>query len=361
MPEQEIHRRKLSRTVFDKKWKSIIRKELNEWSRGGVPLRASAKEDIWMAFYAFGEHCVENYLDGPNETLDRYKLAACYLCAILAARPMVVEKLQLDDVRYNANEYAAIHVACSILAGYTIEAIEASALNERDKAVANVHVLDGLLFDNAFPTAGETYLLSALKALQFTAVERRYNLLLTALLMYHWEMALVGDGELFDALVTGRPLVSRSDEVHAEAAVAQAQPTEMYAAQESMARAPQGEVRATETADTTPQAHEASSVGAQATETSDATAPHAEALDAEAAAAELEADAVDAHSNEKSAALAGVQAEDGQRTAVTVGGDTGEKSIDALSRAKVTPPVSARELIASGRMSQRERQRERKA
>lgn len=331
MPEQELHRLKRNRAVFDRKWKTYVRKELNGWSKGGVTVRRSAQEEIWTAYYAFNEHCVENYLGG-GDTLDRYQVAACYLCAILAARPLMVEKLPLDDVRRNANEYAAIHIACSILAGFTLEAIDESQLSEHDKAAASTRVREGLLFDSVFPAGHETYLMKVLTSLQFTAVERRYNLLQTALLMYHWEMALVGDSELFAALVTGRPYASTAA---APAAV---------------------EVQVKESPATAAQAPEAAAA--------DASAANPQIIDIpviEASPAEAGKEGSGASSDEKAARPTVIQLGEGEQIASATSAEPGEKGSENLSNnTKVVSPVPARERVSSGRLSQRERLRERK-
>ena len=208
MTGKRLDAQKRSREFYEEKWLNIILPQLRAWADVGVELSKGAKEELWVAYCAFNEHCSDNYLGGLNSTLDRHKVAGCYLCAILAARPLrASEAFAPSSEAHFANEYAAIHVACSVLAGFTMAAIDGAELSEGEKARAREAVLSGLHFDEVFPAGHETYLISAIKALRFTAAERRYNLLLISLLMYHWEQALVGDAELFEKIVAVRDKV----------------------------------------------------------------------------------------------------------------------------------------------------------
>ena len=126
----------------------------------------NAKDDIFQKYSEFNNHCKNTYMANPNNILDRHKVAACYMLAILSASPLSFNMNCDDDVIVTINEHLAITVGLSILQSF----IRTEKLqNGSDEDVPS---------DINLPTTNHgNYRDIFAVELYFTKIENNYNLL----------------------------------------------------------------------------------------------------------------------------------------------------------------------------------------
>lgn len=216
---------KRKRDVYEDIWNDVISTEIDYLSgQRGVSCenKDSAKERIWDAYCELNWHSAHTYLEKKDGLLDRHKVAACYIYAILSALPLDVDTIDPEANRgaYLSNERLAITVGISVLGMFdraiveslssawnrqglsnaAAEKLQNEAFAMRDspfltpaEAAEVIELIDtGLDFPRRFPTPEGSYYDSVLVALCYTEIEDSYNVPLLALLLYHWEHALVG-------------------------------------------------------------------------------------------------------------------------------------------------------------------------
>jgi len=118
-----------------------------------------------------------------DDPMDRHKVAACYMYAVLAASPLVISD---DDsgAAYGKellNEKLAVRVGCDILSSFLIEACRAVNNTDLEQRIRNV----GVMCNSG--TGHGSYKESVLVCLYYTRREQSFNILMLALLLFHWE------------------------------------------------------------------------------------------------------------------------------------------------------------------------------
>lgn len=193
-------------SFYDDVWETIIAPEIIDWVRYGASCSDlnSAKEAIWYCYNCLNLHVSENYMQDHAAPLDRHKIAACYLCAILCASPLDVNEGEgVLSFLGTANERLAITVCCSVLAAFTSLRLRRIAGRERDwekiEEEADRILNNGIVFP-AMVGHGANYEESVIKALRAIRIERSYNPMVLALLMFDWERNTVGE-ELFSTFI----------------------------------------------------------------------------------------------------------------------------------------------------------------
>lgn len=120
----EIQQDRLS---YEAIWKEVIEKEISNYQSrytNCIELIPNLKEEIWQKYVSLNNYCRQNYMTQTVEKLDRHKVAACYMVAIAALKPMrFVEKIDGKAVPLAINETLAITVGLSIIRAYAIAAI----------------------------------------------------------------------------------------------------------------------------------------------------------------------------------------------------------------------------------------------
>ena len=215
---------KRKRDVYDNIWDSIINPEIAVLTLNkhvSCKDKAFAKERVWDSYCEFNWHSANHYLEKPDGLLDRHKVAACYMYAIVDALPLEVnlDNPSSDYAAYFSNERLAITMGISILGMFDRSIVEAlskrwgeQGLNDaaadalgstpfekRDppwltpkESTSLLRLIShGLSFPDNFPTPDGSYYDSVLVALCSTKVEKNFNIPTLALLLYHWEIALV--------------------------------------------------------------------------------------------------------------------------------------------------------------------------
>lgn len=198
---------KRNREVYSLLWDKVIAPEIEELSRQDMVTcgcLSKACDDIWDAYVEFNIHASNTYLNVPDAQIDRHKVAACYMCAIMDAMPLDVSGVAMKDneFAYLSNERLAVTTGVSTLGMFdfaVLAEIEAQRRNGHDPELSEAEVTElekrisrGIDFKRAFPTRSGSYYESVLSALSFMKEEGSYNVPLLALLMFHWERALVG-------------------------------------------------------------------------------------------------------------------------------------------------------------------------
>lgn len=155
-------------------------------------------------------------MSNSNKPLDRHKVAACYMYAILAAFPLAIDDgVSVDSSPYMANERLAIILGCSILAGFLLETIESVPDETWPGSLDKQRLINRVKSGVPFPekVGHGDYVKNMTECLCFTAIEKSYNILLLAKLLFHWEVLVVG--ECYDFIVSVRDgRMGRTEDTH---------------------------------------------------------------------------------------------------------------------------------------------------
>lgn len=95
-----------NRKSYDNLWEKVINLSISKFvALPQVSCSKTAKEDIWTAYTKFNKHCKEEYMEDPEGRLDRHKVAACYMLAILKAYPLSVDFEPDQGILITLNEH----------------------------------------------------------------------------------------------------------------------------------------------------------------------------------------------------------------------------------------------------------------
>ena len=120
-------RDKASRTSFDRIWSGIIgpqMRTIEDRAQRQIFLPENvAKRRVGDAYQAFRSHVKRHYMKYPDSTIDRHKVAACYMLAI--ERAELAPDVYGDEppVCY-ANERLATTTGCSVLVSFLVTAMD---------------------------------------------------------------------------------------------------------------------------------------------------------------------------------------------------------------------------------------------
>lgn len=210
--------------LFDLIWLHVICPEIERLCDGQYVTCDNleyAKQAIWDAYCEANWECANTYLAVKDGQLDRHKVAACYMFAILEVFPLDINIAEPDDNRraYLSNERLSVTVGVSVLGIFDHSIAEelhnrsdkdddtatgslkldeegayrsAGCLTDREYRQVIAQIENGVNFPVSFPTPGGSYYDSVLIALCSAVVEENCNILMLALLLYHWEAALLG-------------------------------------------------------------------------------------------------------------------------------------------------------------------------
>lgn len=173
-------------------WDEIILPAINdliEIDGVGIFSKKKTKKAIWRAYKVFNRHCSLNYMKNSQAPLDRHKVAACYMFAIVEVSPFFINKdASLDHEVARVNEYLAVNVGCAVLSSFLKTIVnkmkDPELVVEIENSLKNGFPLD-------FSVSHGEYLLNLMDALHLTRIEKRYNIPLLAILVFHWESSVV--------------------------------------------------------------------------------------------------------------------------------------------------------------------------
>lgn len=149
---------------YNKIWDVIINKEIENYQKrymNRVDISTNAKQLIWEKYKYFNEYCKVNYMKSPTGKIDRHKVCACYMMAILHASPIIERNstdLTDDGINVSYNERLAITVAFSLLRAFTISAIKhKSSIAEDEKRELETKLNDGIWIPDDYINHGDFF------------------------------------------------------------------------------------------------------------------------------------------------------------------------------------------------------------
>lgn len=185
--------------AFKDLWR-LVADPLLESLRGkyGIVVSERAEGDVHSEYDRFNEYCSANYMEDPNKELDRHKVVACFILAIVSASPIslpsdfAIEGRAKDEQVFlrSINENFAISVGASLLRAFMLciaKGKPAGSFSELDE-----NLREGIPFDELFEVNhGERYTENLAVSLYYSKCEMSYNILLLADIVYHWEAAML--------------------------------------------------------------------------------------------------------------------------------------------------------------------------
>ncbi len=110
--------------IWDKVIHEEIRNFLDSYS-GYICLIPNAQEEIWEKYVFLNNHCKINYMLSSDKKIDRHKIAACYMIAILLVSPLrFAKKVDNNEDALALNERLAITVGFSLVCAFVISAVK---------------------------------------------------------------------------------------------------------------------------------------------------------------------------------------------------------------------------------------------
>lgn len=182
-----------NRKSYDNLWEKVINLSISKFvALPQVSCSKTAKEDIWTAYTKFNKHCKEEYMEDPEGRLDRHKVAACYMLAILKAYPLSVDFEPDQGILITLNEHLAIETGLSVLKTF----ITAPKDSDEIEDFPNIDPEEDVkIFNNGFkfPKAQDEifhgeYRKNFAIELYFTHKEDRYNILSLSHSLYLLEL-----------------------------------------------------------------------------------------------------------------------------------------------------------------------------
>lgn len=178
------------RKSFDELWKIVIEPTIQDYANryAAVCCAHNAKESIWKKYVFFNSHCKKTYMEDSARRLDRHKVCACYMYAIISAN-VLSSKLadSSSEEKYLAlNENLAITTGMSLLSAFIRAAIDSNQdLSDQQKAIYTARVEKGIVF----PECNHgIYRDNLIAELHFTYEENAYNILALANILFLLEI-----------------------------------------------------------------------------------------------------------------------------------------------------------------------------
>lgn len=167
------------KSSYHELWKRVIDPTIQDYANrfAGLCCAPDAKEAIWKKYVFFNAHCKRRYMEDPAGKLDRHKVCACYMYAIISANVLSCKLADSDDEqKYLAlNENLAITVGMSLLSAFILSAIDCSdQLSDAQRSRYRSRIANGIVF----PKCNHgTYRKNFVAELHYTHEENAYNVL----------------------------------------------------------------------------------------------------------------------------------------------------------------------------------------
>lgn len=169
----------VDRNSYNQIWSIVIEPTMKDYSNrfAEIVTAHNAQEAIWQEYMNFNQHCKKQYMEDSHGKLDRHKVCACYMYAVVKANVMSC-KLADSDTEQNylaLNENLAITVGMSLLRAFVIASIENSnSLTNEEKEVYKGKIENGIIFPDC---NHGNYRENFASELHYSDVERNYNIL----------------------------------------------------------------------------------------------------------------------------------------------------------------------------------------
>lgn len=169
----------IDRYSFEQIWDILVVPTMESYSNrfAEIVIAHNAREAVWNKYVKLNTHCKEIYMEDPTGKIDRHKVCACYMYAIVDANVMSCKLADSDtEERYLAlNENLAITVGTSLLRAFVIVSINKSKeLSEKEKEHFRTKIDNGIIF----PECNHgTYRENFVSELHYSRLEHNYNIL----------------------------------------------------------------------------------------------------------------------------------------------------------------------------------------
>lgn len=173
---------------YQKYYTKVISPVISEYCdlNGGVIVLGNAKEKIWENYVGFNTYCKDEYMRDRSKLLDRHKVVACYMYAILKTCPMIctIAYENGEDSYLFLNERLALCFGMTLLRALIYDEImhvPNKNLKEKVKTIFQDEI--------AFPETNHgNYKDNLLQQLYHTRKESNYNILGLAETLYLLEI-----------------------------------------------------------------------------------------------------------------------------------------------------------------------------
>lgn len=169
----------VDKNSYDKIWEVVINPTIQDYRNrySEIAISHNAKEVIWQEYINFNKHAKLTYMQEAGGKLDRHKVCACYMYAIIKANILSCHLADSDtEQSYLAlNENLAITVGMSVLRAFVVSSINSSEQLPGDKKEALRKKIDsGIIFPDC--NHGD-YRNNFAAELYYTKKENNYNVL----------------------------------------------------------------------------------------------------------------------------------------------------------------------------------------
>lgn len=160
-------------------WEKVILPTIKDYQNrfSEIFLSHNAKDKIWQEYVKFNKHCKINYMQDRNGKLDRHKVCACYMYAIVKANTLSCRLADSDtEQKYlNLNENLAITTGMSLLRAFVLSSINCNEeMPDIQKKELAIRIENGIVFPEC--NHGD-YRDNFLSELHYANCERNYNIL----------------------------------------------------------------------------------------------------------------------------------------------------------------------------------------
>lgn len=175
-------------TSYEEYYDRVIDPVIQEYceTNAGIIVLPNVKEKIWENYKKFNSHCKSEYMLDKEKLLDRHKVVACYMYAIIKTNPLICTvAIQNGDISsILLNERLALCFGMTLLRALICDEIEHMFDVDQKRKVK--HVFDGEI---AFPETNHgDYKSNLLSQLFHTKTESNYNILGLAETLYLLEI-----------------------------------------------------------------------------------------------------------------------------------------------------------------------------
>ncbi|MDE7432561.1 MAG: hypothetical protein K2N34_11710 [Lachnospiraceae bacterium] len=169
----------MDKNSYQKMWEIVIKPTIQDYKNrySEIVVSHNAKEAIWQEYITFNKHAKLTYMQDPDGKLDRHKVCACYMYAIIKANTLNCLLADSDTERcYLAlNENLAITVGMSVLRAFILSSINCNEeLPAATKETLRKRIDNGVIFPDC--NHGD-YRNNFVSELYYTKKENNYNIL----------------------------------------------------------------------------------------------------------------------------------------------------------------------------------------
>lgn len=181
------------RKSYESIWDKLIWEEICNYKKEYlecIEVLPNAQEEIWNAYIWQNNYAKNNYMKSHEGLLDRHKVAACYMIAILKVRPLrIVQSFNNEILPLAVNEMLAITIGLSLVRTFAISAINNNKdYSEEQKKDLIAQFVDGIIVPDAKFVNHGVYIDNFANELFIVSSEGKLNILTLAHELYLLEV-----------------------------------------------------------------------------------------------------------------------------------------------------------------------------